>query len=263
MSDSSKVKGVVDIVVLLDISGSMQPCIDAVKTSISAFISQMSATDANNDSPVKDWRMKVVGYRDHQADPSGWFVDNPFVREVAAVQAQLNASGMRAAGGGDEPESLLDALYTLAKMDQCGVQDTEDANKWRARGHAARAVIFFTDATYKTPMTVPGAAPGNVDDLIKIVMDNKLIVFGFIPEWSGYLEDLGCLDKAQFEFVATVADHPAIAGLGKPGAEGNAAMTAAVNAMRAKVADPVAFTKLMVQLAKTVSKSAVVETAEC
>lgn len=262
MADSTKVKGVVDIVVMLDVTGSMQECIDAVKGSVSTFINQLSTKDANNDSPIKDWRMKIVGYRDHQVSPSDWFVDNPFVRDVAAVQTQLSAPAMQASGGGDEPESLLDALYKIAKMEQAGIQDGEDPYKWRARGTCARTVIFFTDATFKSPMTLPEAAGGGVGDVITAAMANKIIVCGFCPEWSGY-QELGSLDKAQFEFVASVADNPAIAGLGKPGDEGKAAMVAAVTALKSKASDAGAFTKLMMQLAKTVSKSATVEAAAC
>ncbi len=113
MADN-KIKGVVDIVVLLDVTGSMQECIDAVKGSISTFINELEAKDTNNEAPIKDWRMKICGYRDHQADGDNWFVDNPFVREAAAVQSQLNAANMQAKGGGDEPEwaspGLMDTL---------------------------------------------------------------------------------------------------------------------------------------------------------
>ena len=51
MADN-KIKGVVDIVVLLDVTGSMQECIDAVKGSISTFISGLAAKDANNEAPI-------------------------------------------------------------------------------------------------------------------------------------------------------------------------------------------------------------------
>ena len=185
---ADKIKGVVDIVVLLDVTGSMQECIDAVKGSISTFINGLAAKDANNEAPIKDWRMKICGYRDHQANESTWFVDNPFVRDAAAVQAQLGAANMQASGGGDEPESLLDALFKLAKMEQSGVQDAEDGNKWRARGTAARAIIFFTDATFKTPMTIPEAAGGGVPDVITAILANRIILCGFCPEWQGYLD---------------------------------------------------------------------------
>ena len=259
---ADKIKGVVDIVVLLDVTGSMQECIDAVKGSISTFINGLSSKDANNDAPIKDWRMKICGYRDHQANEANWFVDNPFVRDVAAVQAQLSNPNMQATGGGDEQESLLDALFKLAKMEQAGAQDAEDPNKWRVRGTAARAVIFFTDATFKTPMTIPEAAGGGVPDVITAIVANRIIMCGFCPEWSGYL-DLASADRAEFEFVAREADTPALAGLGKPGDEGVAAMKAAVSALKTKATDGGAFTKVMGQLAKTISKSVAAEAAAC
>lgn len=257
-----KVKGVVDIVILLDVSGSMQECIDAVKGSISTFINGLAAKDANNESPIKDWRIKIAGYRDHQHDETTWFVDNAFVRDVAAVQAQLSAPNMRASGGGDEPESLLDALFKLAKMEQAGVQDAEDPNKWRARGTAARALVFFTDATFKVPMTIPEAAGGGIHDVISALVANRIILCGFCPEWPGYL-DLGSADRSEFDFFARISDTPALAGLGKPGDEGRAAMIAAVTALKTKASDATAFTKVMEQLAKSISKSAAVEAPVC
>lgn len=258
----TKIKGVVDIVVLLDVTGSMQECIDAVKGSISTFINGLTAKDANNEAPIKDWRMKICGYRDHLHNESTWFVDNPFVRDAVAVQVQLSAPNMQASGGGDEPESLLDALFKLAKMDQAGVQDAEDPIKWRARGTAARAIIFFTDATFKASMTIPEASGGGVPDVITAILANRIILCGFCPEWQGYL-DLASADRAEFEFVARVADAPTLADLGKPGEEGRAAMVASVNALRAKASDAAAFTKVMQQLAKTISKSVAVEVAAC
>jgi len=174
----------------------------------------------------------------------------------------LSASNMQARGGGDEPESLLDALFKLAKMEQCGVQDAEDPNKWRARGTAARAIIFFTDATFKTPMTIPEAVGGGVPDVITAILANRIILCGFCPEWQGYL-DLGSADRAEFEFVPRVADTPALAGLGKPGEEGRAAMVAAVTALKAMASDAAAFTKVMRQLGASITKSAAVEVAAC
>lgn len=255
-----KIKGVIDIVVLMDVTGSMQKCIDALKRSVSGFISSMTASDENNSSPIKDWRLKVVGYRDHGRDGASWLVDNPFVRDVAAVEAQLGAPNMQAEGGGDEPESLLDALYTVASMGEAGAQDREDPNLWRARGKSARAVIFFTDATFHQKMTIPEAVGGQYPDVSARLTSAKIILCGFHPEWAGY-EALGSLDKACLLAVATVAEAPSIAGLGKGGAEGRAAQEAAVDALRRKASDPAIFTKILEQLAKSLSKSVAVEAA--
>lgn len=253
MADAPKIKGVVDIVILLDVTGSMQECIDAVKGSIGNFINTLSTKDANNENPIKDWRIKVCGYRDQQQDPEGWFINNPFVREVEAVKTYIAAENMQARSGGDEPESLLDALYKLANMEEAGIQDGDCPDKWRALGTASRVVIFFTDATFKNPMTLAEASGGSVVDVGTGIMAKRIGLFGFVPEWEGY-EALGTIDKAQVTFVATKSESPALAGLGKTGEEGRAAQKAAVSALAAKAGDPVAFGKIMEQLAKTVSK---------
>jgi hypothetical protein len=255
---SAKVKGVVDLVMLIDCSGSMQDCIDAIKQSIAAFVQQMSAADANGGSPVRDWRMKICGYRDHPHDGESWFVDNPFVADLAGVQAQLNAPALRATGGGDEPESLLDALFKVASMEQTGPQDAPSPERWRQRGTATRVVVFFTDASFKDPMTIPEAAGGSIGDVVNKIMSQRIVMCGFMPEWEKY-EFLGGADKAEFNYVVRIADNPALAGLGKPGSEGDAASRAAVAALKNISADADGFKKIMLQLAKTVAKSAAVE----
>ena len=114
----AKTKGVADIVFMLDITGSMAPCIDALRANIETFIDSLSKGEANNAPPIRDWRAKVVGYRDVEAAQSEgipWFVDAPFVRDAGELKAQL--SQLRAEGGGDEPESLLDALFKIASME--------------------------------------------------------------------------------------------------------------------------------------------------
>jgi hypothetical protein len=116
LQDRPKTRGVADLVFVVDISGSMAPCIDALRKNIETFIDSLSQGGANNAAPVKDWRGKVVGYRDIEAaqgEGLPWIVDHPFVRDAAALKAQLGT--LQANGGGDEPESLLDALYKLPR----------------------------------------------------------------------------------------------------------------------------------------------------
>lgn len=262
INDSNQqVRGTVDIVVLIDVSGSMQACIDAVKKSVSSFINFMTTADANNSSPIEDWRMKVVGYRDYERTDHEWFVDAPFARDVASIETQLAAPSMQAIGGGDEPESLLDALFKIASMGEAGIQDGEDANLWRPRGKAARAVVFFTDATFKLEMSLPEAKGGQIQEVINRLLAAKVILCGLHPEWSGY-ESLGSQEKAKLTTIASTADFPAIAGLGsKVKAEADAAQKAAVEALRAKVNNTDIFIKILEQLARTLSKSVHVEKA--
>ncbi len=64
---TEKTKGVVDIVFLVDITGSMQHCIDALKANISAFIDSLTAA-AEHTMPAPHrgavvWSLGVVGSR--------------------------------------------------------------------------------------------------------------------------------------------------------------------------------------------------------
>ena len=101
-----KTKGVADIVFLIDVSGSMKPCIDALRTNIEAFIDSLSKGEGNSAPPVSDWRGKVVGYRDVEAAQSEglpWIVDHPFVRDATALKAQLSELELKEAAMSRSP----------------------------------------------------------------------------------------------------------------------------------------------------------------
>ena len=223
---------------MVDISGSMAPCVDALRLNIEAFIDSLSRGDANNAAPVKDWRAKVVGYRDlESAESEGlpWITDNSFVHDAAALKAQL---GMLVAnGGGDEPESLLDALYKIATMEASpkGSQ-TVEPSKWRYRSDAARVVIVFTDASFKENMSIPEAKGGSLQDVANVVMANRIILSLFAPNFEGY-DRLSQIDKSEWEVVEFEGLSPQ-------------------EALQKFTSDPVNFRNTLKQLAASVSRSA-------
>jgi hypothetical protein len=125
----SKVKGVADIVFCIDATGSMQPCIESVKTNIGSFVETIKSSNPNQ--PV-DWRARVIGYRDFNVDAEPLVLDMDFVSTPEEIKNQLTR--ITADGGGDEPESTLDAiLYAVLK------------SQWRSPCH--KTVVVFTDAT--------------------------------------------------------------------------------------------------------------------
>lgn len=234
----AKTKGVADIVFLIDVTGSMAPCIDALRRNIEVFVDSLSAGDANNAAAVKDWRGKVVGYRDveHSAvEGTRWLEDHPFVRDAVALKAQLGE--LRAEGGGDEPESLLDALYTVATMEASpkGAQG-EDPTKWRYRSDAARVVVVFTDASFKETMSIPQAKGGSLQDVANVVMANRIILSLFAPNFEGY-DRLSQIDKSEWEVVEYEGLSPQ-------------------EALQKYTADAANFRTTLKQLAASVSKSA-------
>ena len=234
----TKTKGVADLVFLVDMTGSMASCIDALRTNIEAFINSLSHGDANHAAPVRDWRGTVVGYRDiatSEHDRLPWFVDNAFVRDAGALKAQL--AGLQAAGGGDEPESLLDALYKVASMPAIpkGAQ-TDEAGKWRYRSDAARVVIVFTDASFKETLDLPEAKGGSLQDVANMVMANRIILSLFAPNFEGY-DRLSQIDKSEWEVVEFEGLNPQ-------------------EALQKFTSDPVNFRTTLKQLAASVSRSA-------
>lgn len=234
----AKTKGVADVVFLIDVSGSMSPIIDALRKNIEAFVDSLSSGDSNNAAPVRDWRGKVVGYRDieaAQAEGLEWLEDNPFVRDAVALKAQLAA--LRAQGGGDEPESLLDALYKVATMEASpkGAQ-SEDSNKWRYRSEAARVLVVFTDASFKETMSISEAKGGALQDVANIIMANRIILSLFAPNFEGY-DRLSQIDKSEWEVVEYEGLNPQ-------------------EALQKFTADPANFRTTLKQLAASVSRSA-------
>lgn len=234
----AKTKGVADLVFVVDVSGSMSTCIDALRKNIEAFIDSLSSGDGQNAAPVRDWRGKVVGYRDFEAaegEGLPWIVDNSFVRDVGALKSQLAA--LKAEGGGDEPESLLDTLFKVASMPATpkGSQ-TEDADKWRYRSDAARVVIVFTDASFKETMSIPEAKGGGLQDVANVIMANRIILSLFAPNFEGF-DRLSQIDKSEWEVVEFEGLNPQ-------------------EALQKFTSDPVNFRTTLKQLAASVSRSA-------
>ncbi len=233
-----KVKGVADVVFLIDVSGSMQPCIDSLQKNIATFVKFCREPDENQGVAVKDLRIKVCGYRDHTADGETWFQSSPFVivtDSVAPLEAHL--ASLQARGGGDEPESLLDALFKVGSMGESGAQDEADPERWRRR--ARRMVIAFTDATYHPTITAEEGNGGNWESVGQLLMGKKIKLVLFAPKAACY-EDLAAIDGSIVEFytenLATAPDD-----------------------LQRITSDRSAFRRTLESLAKTVSVSAEVE----
>lgn len=125
----AKIKGVADIVFCLDATASMQPCIDNVKINIGTFVQSIKSASPNT---KVDWRARILAYRDFNVDTDSLMNSFPFVCTPEELQSQLDK--VIADGGGDEPESTLDAmLYATLKSD------------WRINAH--KIIVVFTDAT--------------------------------------------------------------------------------------------------------------------
>ena len=177
-AQEAKKKGVVDIIFVIDITGSMGPAIKQITHNISQFIENINPQD------VKDWRVKVYSFGDLTCDPSSvaMNVNRPWISKgddlnmlVAQFDECIKLVGFK--GGGDEPESSLDAVYLAAR-------DGFDTD-WTER---TRAVVLFTDATPK--QIQKGTIGVNADGLqllIQQINDGHTYLHMFAPKHNDYL----------------------------------------------------------------------------
>jgi hypothetical protein len=184
----------VDIVFLVDATGSMGNCIYRLKENIMLFFRKLTGLDPEVRAIpfVGDWRAKVVGFRDVEVDDDKWFEDNCFTRDIAEVERQLGS--LTADGGGDRPESLLDAIYKVGAAPK-SEKGEEAPTAWRYRSDAKRVVIAFTDAPYKPTMTAPGLVGGTVNDLVHLCLQERILLTVVAPEG---------IDDDGFETLASI-----------------------------------------------------------
>ena len=118
--------GMADIVFVVDTTGSMDYAISNVKANIENFVSMLERNKV-------DARFGLVEYKDIYADgynstkSHGWYTD--------VEKLKQGLSSFDISGGGDTPESLVDAL--------------ECARKMNYRTGVGKYIIVITDANYK------------------------------------------------------------------------------------------------------------------
>jgi hypothetical protein len=167
----------VDIVFVIDITGSMTPVIDQVKAGALTFHDRLLQVMSAKDKYVSRLRLRVVAYRDYYDNASDAMFHTPFFElPDEAAHFTTYVSGLYADGGGDEPESGLEALGMALMSD------------WeRGLDRRRHVVVLFTDASahpleashsYPVP-GYPGHIPTTFDGLTDLWDDPQGKVMEF------------------------------------------------------------------------------------
>jgi hypothetical protein len=137
----------VDIVFCIDVTGSMTPIIDAVKANALRFYDDVQNNLTAKGKNVDELRVRVIAFRDFAADGEAAMEESPFYRLPAEQSAFSDfVNGLIAEGGGDTPESGLDAVALAVN------------SQWTSRGDRRRqVVVVWTDAPARSlePEVVP------------------------------------------------------------------------------------------------------------
>lgn len=126
----------VDIVFVIDATRSMQTTIDMVKMSAISFHENLNSCLKGAGRIVKNLRIKVVWFRDFYYDGKYAYGESKFF-ELPEEKEDFHdfVTEINEAGGGDEPESALEALTLAMRSDF--VQEGEKKR---------HIIVLFTDA---------------------------------------------------------------------------------------------------------------------
>ena len=179
MANETKAKGVADVIFLMDITDSMDYCIDAVKKNICLFVQELQKGKI-------DWRARIIGFRNYNYDQDNWIDadESPFTKDVNELQRKLDSKEAKGGDPNHYEESVLDALHYVSQLEEASSR-TPDPLKWRPTGHAAKCVLLFTDAGCQETVSY---YPGNLDlgDVGQVLRTSRIRLSIVAPDYECY-----------------------------------------------------------------------------
>ena len=128
----------VDLVLVIDGTGSMQPMLDLVKDKALTLYDDIINSLGEKKRIVKKMRVKVIVFRDIYVDARPFEESLFYSLPDQASEFKAFVTGIKASGGGDEPESGLEALSKAFNSDF-----EVDYQKNKAR----QIIMVMTDAS--------------------------------------------------------------------------------------------------------------------
>lgn len=139
-----------DIMFVLDCTGSMQGEIDAIRDAIMAFADTIKSDGVRA-------RVGLIEFRDRFEGEEArvlMFAGTPFTGDPLSFRKEVSA--LRATGGGDEPESSLDAVMLALKQPFAA--------------DASKIIVLVTDA----PPHIPDRETKNVEEVSQAIRGGRI-----------------------------------------------------------------------------------------
>ena len=160
----------IDVVFCLDCSGSMGPVIGLVKDTVLKITSDLVDKYKKKGKHVKELRVRIVAFRDLANDLNSLEISEFFLFEPSTHREdfKLFLNRLEPSGGGDEPESALEALAIAIGSD------------WTDKGDRQRhLIVMFTDASAHKLEDRIGAIPSQFSDVVPADLN------GLTDNWDG------------------------------------------------------------------------------
>ena len=125
----------VDVVFVIDSTGSMGHLVDMVKNNALSFHEQLMESMTKKQKKVAKLRVKIISFKDYLADEDPMLVTDFYNLPEEGERMREVLTSVKADGGGDEPEDALEALAYAIK------------SKWDTSCMKSRHIItLYTDA---------------------------------------------------------------------------------------------------------------------
>ncbi|TDB86955.1 VWA domain-containing protein [Actinomadura sp. KC216] len=190
----------VDIVLCIDVTDSMWPVLETVKKSAMSFHHRLSDVMAEKGKAISRLRLRVIAFRDFGDHADSAIEQTAFLTfPEQAAEFDMFVRGLYARGGGDLPESGLEALALAI------------ASPWeRGLDRRRHIIVMFTDAPAhplgdprsRAAHSYPADIPASMDELFEhwgyassttALMENsakRLVLFApDIAPWSDLVEE--------------------------------------------------------------------------
>lgn len=139
MGSNYKLKYNVDIVMCIDVTGSMDGILDIVKQNALNFYGDLVSAMNVKGKVINELRIKIIAFRDYMADGKNAMMGTEFLTMPAAQgEFQRMVNSLVAKGGGDDPEDGLEALAYAIKSDWTA--PTADSKR-------RHVIVVWTDAS--------------------------------------------------------------------------------------------------------------------
>lgn len=155
MAEAQGLTYAVDLVLVIDATGSMGPIIETVKSGALKFHDDFEKHMTSIGKHIDSLRVRVIAFRDFYADPAADSLVVSDFFQLPGDRERFSAfmGGILAMGGGDEPETGLEALTTAIR------------SPWADEGTKQRQVIvLWTDASAHPLERNRGAKPAGYPD---------------------------------------------------------------------------------------------------
>ena len=201
--------GPVDLVFLVDITGSMSPIIGSLRRSLGVFVDAITAKKIDGTLSVVTFQDSVgVNVEFQSPAPKSGYERSPFFAPVAISDAAAIArlqrfiSRLEANSGKDAPENLAGALDFAANnvigvnsngtpnVIGDGVNDPKDVAPFPKLSHSRRVFVAFTDAPFHADSREPRNSsllapfkPRKIASILESLQQSQTTVHVSDPSW--------------------------------------------------------------------------------